>query len=164
METTLYIGQNKVVKYNQDKATGLAAYQLEDGSYGDCTIEQFTMMASPEPYGDGRIAVRKWKPTLKKILQILREDNLRILEKSFVLQQLELSIDDVFDRAVSKLMNVDFKEEVTLQQLNEIVAPDETPKRTPPVIKTETKTEEASVETSQEEKPKEETTESEKTE
>lgn len=118
----IYVGSNKVAPVTLDN--GLISVQLDDIEVR-ATAEQFEAMKSATPYEDGLVGIRKWRPTIAKILTILTQDNLTMMDKDFVIQRVDMSILENYRSATAKLFGVDLQEKVSMQQIIDIVSPAE---------------------------------------
>lgn len=87
------------------------------------TPEQFEVVKSDTAYEDGLVTIRKWRLTVGKILTILTQDNLTMNDKDFVIQRIDQSILENYRNATAKLFGVEGQEDVTMQQIIDIVSP-----------------------------------------
>jgi len=120
MDKKLYIGQNEVVASNTD-TPGLVSYTLDNNEYGEVTTEQFESMALPEGYDPGTVRIKQWKPTVKKILEILRDSRMSLLDKDFVLTRVDESISQNYEAATAKLFGTKHVLQITLPQIDEVL-------------------------------------------
>ena len=115
----IYVGSAKVAPVTLP--SGLISVTIE-GVEIKATQEQFDSMKSDKPYEDGLVMIRKWKPTITKILTILTSDNCEMQDKDFVIQRVDQSILENFRAASAKLFNVTDNGHVTFQQIIDIVS------------------------------------------
>lgn len=117
---SIYVGATAVTPTTLPN--GLILIML-DGIKVLATQEQFDSMQSPTPYEDGLIMIRKWKPTISKVLSVLTQDNLTMNDKDFVMSRIDQSILQNYRAATAKLFGVEGQEDVTMQQIIDIVSP-----------------------------------------
>jgi hypothetical protein len=116
----IYVGSAKVTPVTLP--SGLISVTIE-GVEIKSTQEQFDAMKSSAPYEDGLVMIRKWRPTIAKVLAILVADNTEMQDKDFVMQRVDTSILENFRAASAKLFNVTDNGHVTLQQVVDIISP-----------------------------------------
>lgn len=116
----IYVGSSKVNPITLPN--GLISFQFENLTLL-ATKEQFESMKSDKPYEDGLISIKKWKPTVAKILAILTQDNLTMNDKDFVIQRIDMSILENYHSATEKLFGVSERGDVSMQQIIDIVSP-----------------------------------------
>ena len=116
----IYVGTAKVTPVTLP--SGLISVTIE-GVEIKSTQEQFDSMKSDTPYEDGLVMIRKWKPTIAKVLSVLTQDNLTMNDKDFVIQRVDQSILQNYRSAISKLFGVEGQEDVSMQQIIDIVSP-----------------------------------------
>ena len=116
----IYVGSAKVTPVTLP--SGLISVTIE-GVEIKATQEQFDSMKSDAPYEDGLVMIRKWKPTIAKVLSVLTQDNLTMNDKDFVIQRVDQSILQNYRSAISKLFGVEGQEDVSMQQIIDIVSP-----------------------------------------
>lgn len=115
----LYIGQSKVVK---TEARGVFVhYETEDGRSGYVHHEQYNSMAKIAPYDEEYILVYKWAPVSAKILKILLEVDMPMSDMNFVTKQVQQSIVDNYEKAVSKKFGRSITDHIRLSQLDEVL-------------------------------------------
>ncbi len=120
MDKKLYIGNNAVVAQNTD-TPGLISYTLDNNEFGEVTVEQFESMAQDAPYDPGQVRIKQWKPAVKKMLEILLESRMTLLDKDFVLTRLDESISKSYEEAVAKLFNKKHVLQITLPDLDKVL-------------------------------------------
>ena len=116
----IYVGSAKVTPITLP--SGLISVTIE-GVEIKSTQEQFDSMKSDKPYEDGLVMIRKWKPTIAKVLSVLTADNLTMNDKDFVIQRVDQSILQNYRSAIAKLFGVEGQEDVSMQQIIDIVSP-----------------------------------------
>lgn len=114
-----YIGQKEVSEYNEIE--GNVHYTLSDGSGDIVTSEQFASMHKPEPYDDGLIRINKWSPAITEIMAVLLKNNMRVIEKQFVLGRVDETIIDSYDRASAKLYGTDYEHNINLRHIHDVL-------------------------------------------
>jgi hypothetical protein len=119
-DPVVYVGSAVVVPVQNPN--GLIEVVIE-GVTIKATQEQWDSMKSDVPYEDGLVMIRKWKPTIAKVLSVLTQDNLTMNDKDFVMQRVDQSILQNYRSAVSKLFGVEGQEDVSMQQIIDIVSP-----------------------------------------
>src|SRR6185503_20476285 len=107
-EPDIYVGATKVTPVTLP--SGLISVTV-DGNEIKATQDQFDSMKSVAPYEDGLIMIKKWKPTIAKVLTILTQDNLTMNEKDFVIQRIDQSILHNYRSATAKLFGVENQED-----------------------------------------------------
>lgn len=165
MNTTqerLFIGSKAVIDYNEEDMK--VKFVLDDGSGDTITKDQFETIARPARYDDGMVRVYKWNSAVIEIMGVLLKNNMKLIEKDFVTQQIDSTIVQNYQRAAAELFGASHEELITLESIdkvlkgnnmfteenNEEVASDvveETPVEETPV--TETPVEEAPVESAE---------------
>ena len=121
MSETLYIGSQQVTEVYPHPDGKMVAYVLANNERGELTTEQFAVVAKPTAYDDGRVSVEKWKPTVKKIMEILLEDRMRLMDKDFILQQVDNTIVHNYEKAVAKMFGAEFVEYISLPMLDAVL-------------------------------------------
>jgi len=116
----IYVGSAKVTPVTLP--SGLISVTIE-GVEIKSTQEQFDAMKSDTPYEDGLVMIRKWKPTIAKVLSVLTADNLTMNDKDFVMQRVDMSILENYRAATAKLFGVENQSDVSMQQIIDIVLP-----------------------------------------
>ena len=119
-DPVVYVGSAVVVPVQNPN--GLIEVVIE-GVTIKATQEQWDSMKSDVPYEDGLVMIRKWKPTIAKVLSVLTQDNLTMNDKDFVIQRVDQSILQNYRSAISKLFGVEGQEDVSMQQIIDIVSP-----------------------------------------
>ena len=119
-DPVIYVGSAVVVPVQNPD--GLIEIVIE-GVTIKATQEQWDSMKSDKPYEDGLVMIRKWKPTIAKVLSVLTQDNLTMNDKDFVIQRVDQSILQNYRSAISKLFGVEGQEDVSMQQIIDIVSP-----------------------------------------
>jgi hypothetical protein len=119
MDKKLYIGQNEVVVSEEEN--GLVKYTLDNNEFGEVPAEQFGSMALPEAYDPTTVRIKQWKPAVRKILEILRDSRMSLLDKDFVLTRVDESISKNYEDAVAKLFGKKYPLQITLPQINDVL-------------------------------------------
>jgi len=114
-----YIGQKEVSEYNEIEMN--VHYTLSDGSGDTVTKEQFESMHKPEPYDDGLVRIHKWSPAITEIMAVLLKNNMRVIEKQFVLGRVDETIIDSYDRASAILYGTDYEHNINLAQIHAVL-------------------------------------------
>ncbi len=112
----IYVGSTKVTPVTLPNG-------LLDGIELKATQEQFDAMKSATPYEDGLVSIRKWRPTIAKIVAILVADNTEMQDKDFIMQRVDSTLLENFRAASAKLFGVDDNGKTTLQQIIDILNP-----------------------------------------
>lgn len=118
--TDIYVGSTKVTPVTLPN--GLISVDL-DGIELKATQEQFDAMKSDVPYEDGLVSIRKWRPTIAKIVAILVADNTEMQDKDFIMQRVDSTLLENFRAASAKLFGVEDNGKTTLQQIIDILNP-----------------------------------------
>jgi hypothetical protein len=119
MDKKLYIGQNEVVVSEQEN--DLIKYTLDNNEFGEVPADQFESMALPEAYDPTTVRIKQWKPAVKKILQVLKDSHMTLLDKDFVLTRVDESISKNYEDAVAKLFGKKYPLQITLPQINDVL-------------------------------------------
>jgi hypothetical protein len=119
-DPVVYVGSAVVVPVQNPD--GLIEVVIE-GIAIKATQEQWDSMKSDVPYEDGLVMIRKWKPTIAKVLSVLTADNLTMNDKDFVMQRVDQSILENYRSATAKLFGVENQSDVSMQQIIDIVSP-----------------------------------------
>lgn len=120
MEQEYYIGSSKVVKV-EPQAENWVHYDLEDGRSGLVRQEQFDAMRRTESYQDEMVMVYKWGPVTSRILQVLLEFDMPMSDMNFVVKQVNQSVIDNYEKAVSKLFKRQLTDHIRLSQIDEVL-------------------------------------------
>lgn len=116
----LFVGSSKVVK-TEVKENDFIRYELEDGRSGVVKVEQYESMAKEQAYEDGLIMSYKWMPASNQMYKLLAENGMAMGEMNFVVKQLQAAILENYEKAASKLFKRQITDQVTLQQVNEVI-------------------------------------------
>lgn len=116
----MFIGLQKI-KTEIDLGDGKIKYILENDSGDTVTKEQFESMSSETAYEDGFVRVRKWNPALEKIMPILLENDLKLIEKDFVTGRIDETIVDSYRKAAAQVFGSDFEHNITLSQIHKVL-------------------------------------------
>jgi len=119
MSNERYIGKNKVVETKEVEDKIL--YVLENGEGNTATKEQFESMACPEQYEDGEVQIKKWNPAVGQILAILLKNDMKMIEKEFVITRIDSSITENCNKATAKLYGVENPYFVTMSMVDTIL-------------------------------------------
>lgn len=126
LETT-YIGTKKVKQINIVEKADLVGVLFEDDTAEDFTLEQWEALKSDKPYED-QISLRKWKPTIQRIIYVLMKDRADMGSHAWILNQVGDIIQKNYICYVSKLMGVRTPGDTLLAQVHEGLEPtDEVP-------------------------------------
>jgi hypothetical protein len=123
MTDKLYYGSSEVI--SETEVDGLIEITIaEVDSKGDnykflLTKHQKEATVLPEAYADGEVSAKKWAATTAKILQVLLDDNMRLADRSFIIQQVENNLDLKWRDAIGKKFGVDDVNTVSLRQVDE---------------------------------------------
>lgn len=125
-DAKVFIGSEEVVLSDQSVESGLVKYKTStEGPMLTATVEQFQSMASPEAYDDGKVTVRKWRPLIENILEMMKDQNVQLADKGWILERIDESITQNHRRALSKLYNVSTVEQISLKQIDDVLTSDE---------------------------------------
>lgn len=117
-----YIGELAVTLEIRDDQNGIVTYKLGEGAKEVVvTTEQYDSMVSQTAYPDGQISIRKWKPTIKKVLEILLSSGMEMVDKDFIIQQVDNSLIENYNRAVAKLFGVDHPYHIKVAHIDEVL-------------------------------------------
>ena len=120
MEPKLYIGASEVTSVDSVDGS-LYKIKLADGRNMEFTPEQWISAQSEEPYDEGLISIRKFKPVLQKLLEVFLNSNIKMGEKNFILERLDESLVQNYRAAVCKKLGVDHQDHVSLKMIDEIL-------------------------------------------
>lgn len=118
MSEKLFVGKRKVSTFVENKDINLVAVKFADGGTDEYTLEQWAAVQSPEQYPDQEVSRRKWSPATSAILQVLLDNNLRIYEKDFILNLVDSSIVENYNRAIAMIFGVKDPTQVRVDQLD----------------------------------------------
>ena len=111
----LFIGKKKVLWYNKTE-DGDIKFELDDGSSDTVTEPQFQVIAKTHRYEDGMVQVYKWNDAVSKIIAILLDNKMRLIEKDFVAGRVDATIIENYQKAAAKLFGAQFEEFINLAQ------------------------------------------------
>lgn len=117
--TELFIGSEKVI--SNEVVDQLVHYTMDNGQELTATIEQFTAIALPEAYDDGQITMRKFRPLIEQILELMKDNNVELADKGWILERIDESITQNHRSAVAKLYGVSTVERVSLQKIDDVL-------------------------------------------
>lgn len=118
METT-YIGASSIT--TDEIIDGIHHITLSDGSLEYLTHDQFVAVISPEPYKDGEITLRKWKPTVSGIMQLLLDANMQMNDKDWLMSRIDQTLVENFKTAVAKKFGVRQYDNISLKAIDEVL-------------------------------------------
>lgn len=125
MDPKLYIGSAEVESAVKDETTNLMKVTLIEPQgmlpVQEMTEGQYDALKSETPYEDSQVSMRKWKPTIAQVLQLFLDDNMQMVDKNFVLERVEESMNYNYRQAVCKLLGVTGQEQVSLRQIDDIL-------------------------------------------
>jgi len=116
----LFIGSSKVVK-TEVKENDFIHYELEDGRSGFVKVDQYENMAREQAYDDQFVRVYRAQPISAKCLQVLLDYNIPLNEVDFNVKQIAQSIDDSYEKAVSKLFKRQLTDHIRVGQVDEVL-------------------------------------------
>lgn len=115
-----YVGQSRIVS-SEPRENGFVHYDLEDGRSGLVKYDQFNSMAREAAYDDQMVMVYKWAPVSAQILKCLLDYRMPMSDLNFVTRQVQESIVENYEKAVSKLFKRQLTDHVRLDQVNEVL-------------------------------------------
>lgn len=121
LNDTTYVGTQKVVEFLVIEGTDKVTFTLENGRKDESTMEQYIAMISPAAYPDGQVSVRKWKPFVDAVMELMMTNDLQMVDKDFVLGQIESRIVTSANKATTKLWQTDDMMHVSLRKIDEVL-------------------------------------------
>lgn len=119
METTKYIGSWRVT--DNEVVDGIVTFTLENGMKQTATVEQFMAMVADEVYDDGMISMRKWEPTIVKMIQIATDEGATVQDFEWLQDRISETVGKNYTKAMSESLGVAFPKQVTLKKIDEIL-------------------------------------------
>jgi hypothetical protein len=116
-----YVGKRKVKSFSTNEAINLVGVLYTDDSIDEFTQRQWDSVKSVTPYDDQTVSALKWKPLVEIILIEMLRDKARILDKDFILNQVDSSLVENYNLAISKIFGVHDPRQISLPQLDEIL-------------------------------------------
>lgn len=123
METTTvdkFIGSAKILSSETD-AQAMIHYALDNGLSQLATVEQFSAIISDTPYDDSLISMRKWKPTISNIINLMMENNAEFQDVGWILDRVGETVSEHANTATAKALGISSREKITLKQIDEIL-------------------------------------------
>jgi len=114
-----YIGQKKITEYNEME--GKVQFTLDDGSGDIVTKDQFDSIVKDEKYDDGMVRVFKWNKAVSQIMKVLLENDMRLIEKDFVMGRVDTTIVENYRTASAKLFGAKDENLISLSQINKVL-------------------------------------------
>jgi hypothetical protein len=121
LNDTTYVGTQKVVEFLAIENTDKIVFTLDNGRKDEATMEQYIAMISPTAYPDGQVSVRKWKPFVDEVLEGMMKNDLKMVDKDFVLGQIESRLVTSANKATTKLWQTDDMMHVSLRKIDEVL-------------------------------------------
>lgn len=115
MDIQLYIGQKAVTESNEQD--GKVQYTLADGLQDTVFKDQFDAMVQEAAYDEAMVRVYKWKPVVKEILDTLVKYDPKLMERQFILDRVDLSLIELYGKAIAKKFDVDQEFNVKLSDI-----------------------------------------------
>ena len=117
-EEVIYVGSKKVANFKVADKTDLVGVLYEDNSSENYTTRQWESVKSDEKYDDGLVDTRKFTPLLKDILVLMLKENIRLIDKDFIINKLDASILENYSTMICKMFEVPEMSFISLGQID----------------------------------------------
>jgi len=114
----IYVGKHAVAQVIPQTQTETVAVIYEDNSHDEFTAEQWEAVMADAPYDDALIPIKKWTPALTQILEILQKNKMVLGDKDFVLNRLDQSLVNNYQKAVNKYFGVEHVSQISLDMID----------------------------------------------
>ena len=115
-----YIGKSQVEQYVVNEDVNLVAVKFTDGSTAEYTVRQWDALKSETPYKDEDVQNRKWSPLVKRFLEEMLADNMRLMDKDFILNLVDNSIIQNYNHIVAQIFGVKDPLQIDLYKLDQV--------------------------------------------
>ena len=123
----VYIGKKRVQQQSRVEQLNMVSVKYDDNTTEDYSLRQFDAVKSDEPYDEGQVQIRKWKPLVKDILTGMLADSMNLGDKDFILGRVEESLVHNYEAAICKIMgDVEHVNFINLKDVDYILKDNET--------------------------------------
>lgn len=117
----IYVGQSEVDIVSVTEGTDLVGVLYKTGKNEDFTTEQWNDVKSDTPYPDGEIMLRKHQKLMVRILKLMVDARITMGEQEWLLEGVNRSIVENYQKSVAVLYNVPYKEKIFLYDIDQVL-------------------------------------------